>query len=148
MHAPRTVLHQHPSDRQGRFVSTMPGEMNAWLANESGKPVHVATENIDLTAELKRGLSFVRREREPRDGKEPAGRSKKPKRKLKRPMMHVTKWLGDIPVETGCSECASVVLKAIGSSHRPNREEYQKSFQQRGHCKTYTSGRVPVRRAH
>jgi hypothetical protein len=49
--------------------------------------------------------------------------------------MHVTKWLGDIPVEAGCSECASVVLKAIGSSHRPNREEYQKSFQQRGHCK-------------
>ena len=26
----------------------------------AGKPVHVATEDTDLTAELKRGLSFVR----------------------------------------------------------------------------------------
>jgi hypothetical protein len=69
-----------PVRRQGRFVSTTPEELNAWLGKESGKPVHVATENTDLTAELKRGLSFVRREKEPSAGKEQAGRSKKSKR--------------------------------------------------------------------
>jgi hypothetical protein len=49
-----------PVQRQGRFVSTTPEELNAWFGKESGKPVHVATETGDLTAELKRGLSFVR----------------------------------------------------------------------------------------
>jgi len=49
-----------PVRREGRFVSTSPEELNAWLGKESGKPVHVATENTDLLAELKRGLSFIR----------------------------------------------------------------------------------------
>jgi hypothetical protein len=70
-----------PVRRQRRFVSNTPEELNVWLGRESGKPVHVATENTDLTAELKRGLSFVRREKEPSVGKERAGRSKKAKRK-------------------------------------------------------------------
>lgn len=48
---------------------------------ESGKPVHVATENTDLTAELKRGLSFVRREKEPSATKKLEGKSKKANRK-------------------------------------------------------------------
>ena len=52
-----------PLGRQGRFVTTTASELNTWLGKESGKPVHVATENSDLTAELKRGLSFVRREK-------------------------------------------------------------------------------------
>lgn len=51
-----------PVRREGRLVTTTPEELNAWLGKESGKPVHVATEATDLTAELKRGLSFVRRE--------------------------------------------------------------------------------------
>ena len=68
-----------PVRRQGRFVSTTPEELNAWLGKESGKPVHVATDNTDLTAELKRGLSFVRDEKEASVRK--AGRSKKTKRK-------------------------------------------------------------------
>jgi hypothetical protein len=51
-----------PVRKQGRYVETTPDELSAWLGKESGKPVHVATENTDLTAELKRGLSFVRRE--------------------------------------------------------------------------------------
>jgi hypothetical protein len=38
-------------------------DFNAWLGKESGKPVHVATVNTDLAAELKRGLSFVRAEK-------------------------------------------------------------------------------------
>jgi hypothetical protein len=52
-----------PLRRQGRFVTTTQQELNAWLGKESGKPVHVATEDSDLTAELKRGLSFVRHEK-------------------------------------------------------------------------------------
>ena len=52
-----------PIRRQDRYVETTPDELNAWLGKESGKPVHVATEDTDLTAELKRGLSFVRHEK-------------------------------------------------------------------------------------
>jgi len=70
-----------PVRRQGRYVETTPDELNTWLGKESGKPVHVATEDTDLTAELKRGLSFVRREKEPSANKELAAKSKKAKRK-------------------------------------------------------------------
>ena len=70
-----------PVRRQGRYVETTPDELNAWLGKESGKPVHVATESTDLTAELKRGLSFVRHKKEPKAGKELSGLSKKVKRK-------------------------------------------------------------------
>jgi hypothetical protein len=52
-----------PVRKQGRYVETTPDELNAWLGKESGKPVHVATGDTDLTAELKRGLSFVRHEK-------------------------------------------------------------------------------------
>jgi hypothetical protein len=52
-----------PLRRQGRYIETTPDELNAWLGKESGKPVHVATEDTDLTAELKRGLSYVRHEK-------------------------------------------------------------------------------------
>jgi hypothetical protein len=54
-----------PVRKQGRYVETTPEELNTWLGKESGKPVHVATEATDLTAELKRGLSFVRHEKKP-----------------------------------------------------------------------------------
>jgi hypothetical protein len=67
---PQSVVQRWASDgmpvrKQGRYVETTPEELNAWLGRESGKPVHVATENTDLTAELKRGLSFVRHEKQP-----------------------------------------------------------------------------------
>lgn len=52
-----------PVRREGRLVTTTPEELNAWLGKESGKPVHVATEATDLTAEIKRGLAFVRQEK-------------------------------------------------------------------------------------
>ena len=52
-----------PVRREGRLITTTPEELNVWLGKETGKPVHVATENTDLTAELKRGLSFVRHEK-------------------------------------------------------------------------------------
>jgi hypothetical protein len=68
---PTSVVQRWSSDgmpvrKQGRYVETTPDELNAWLGKESGKPVHVATEDADLTAELKRGLSFVRAEKKPK----------------------------------------------------------------------------------
>jgi len=53
-----------PVRKHGRYVETTPEELNAWLGKESGKPVYVATGDTDLTAELKRGLKFVRSEKE------------------------------------------------------------------------------------
>jgi hypothetical protein len=57
---------------------------------------------------------------------------------MKKPTLRVAKWLGDIPVEAGCSACPGVVFRAKGSGHRPNREEYQKSIQAQfdEHCNT------------
>jgi hypothetical protein len=49
-----------PVTKQGRFVTTSPEELNAWLGRESGKPVHVGTPEEDLAAELKRGIAFLR----------------------------------------------------------------------------------------
>lgn len=51
-----------PVRREGQFVSTTPKELNDWLGQQSGKPVHIVTDETDLTSELKRGLSFVRKE--------------------------------------------------------------------------------------
>jgi hypothetical protein len=48
---------------------------------------------------------------------------------VKKATLRVTKWLSDIPVEACCTACAGVSFKAQSSSHRPNREEYQKSLQ-------------------
>lgn len=49
-----------PVRRQGRFVTSTPEELNRWLGEESGKPVHVVTDESDLAAEIKRGISFAR----------------------------------------------------------------------------------------
>ena len=55
---------------------------------------------------------------------------------MKKPSLRVTKWLRDIPVEAQCTHCAGVSFRAQGSSHRPNREEYQRSLQSQfdAHC--------------
>jgi hypothetical protein len=57
---------------------------------------------------------------------------------MKKPTIRVTKWLGDIPVEAQCTFCPTVAFKAQGTSHRPNREEYQQSLQAQfdEHCKS------------
>ena len=52
-----------PVRREGQFVSTTVKELNDWLGKQSGKPVHVVTDETDLGAELKRGLSYVRHKR-------------------------------------------------------------------------------------
>jgi hypothetical protein len=55
-----------PVTREGRRVQASPDELNRWLVGESaGEPVQIATEMADLTSELKRGLSFVRKHTPP-----------------------------------------------------------------------------------
>jgi hypothetical protein len=67
-----------PVRKQGRYVETTPEELNEWLGKQSGKPVHFATADTDLTAELKRGLAFVRAEHKP---SVPSADGKKAKRR-------------------------------------------------------------------
>lgn len=50
-----------PIHKEGRFVTASSDELNTWLGREAGKPVHPATEMKDLTSELKRGLSYIRK---------------------------------------------------------------------------------------
>jgi hypothetical protein len=56
---------------------------------------------------------------------------------MKKPILRITKWLADVAVEAHCTLCPTVSFKAQGTSHRPNREEYQKSLQAQvdAHCK-------------
>jgi hypothetical protein len=65
---PSSVVQRWASDgmplrREGRYVETTVSELNGWLGKQSGKPVHVVTDETDLSAELKRGLSYVRHKR-------------------------------------------------------------------------------------
>jgi len=48
---------------------------------------------------------------------------------MKTPIIRVTKWLADIPVEACCSMCPAISFRAQSKGHRPNREEYQRSLQ-------------------
>jgi hypothetical protein len=53
-----------PVNRQGRYVTAMPDDLNKWLGREAGgEPVKVATATTDLSAELKRGLAFARQQK-------------------------------------------------------------------------------------
>ncbi len=62
--AQRWAKNGMPIRHEGRSVVGSAEELTAWLGKESGgEPVHVAAPESDLAAELKRGLSFVRRER-------------------------------------------------------------------------------------
>lgn len=65
-----------PVRKQGRYVETTPPELNEWLGRESGKPVHVATGDTDLTAELKRGLLFVHSKQHPMPAKKQSAKAK------------------------------------------------------------------------
>jgi hypothetical protein len=62
---PKSVVHRWqkqgmPVHRQGRNVIAAAEELNAWLGAESGEPLQVATEQMDLASEMKRALSLVR----------------------------------------------------------------------------------------
>ncbi len=52
-----------PVTHEGHRVHAIAEELNRWLGRESAdEPVQIATRTSDLTTELKRGLSFVRKE--------------------------------------------------------------------------------------
>lgn len=48
---------------------------------------------------------------------------------MKKPTIRVTKWLRDIPSEATCTACPDISFREQGTSHRPGREEYQRSLQ-------------------
>jgi hypothetical protein len=51
-----------PVTREGRFVYASREELSGYLGREAGLdvPVHIATENMDLSADLKRALAYAR----------------------------------------------------------------------------------------
>ena len=54
-----------PLTRIGRYVAASPADLERWLTREAGakETLHIPDENTDLVADLKRGLSEVRRDR-------------------------------------------------------------------------------------
>ena len=53
-----------PVTREGRSVYASPEELTAWVGTERGQkePIHIASEGEDLLADLKQGLSHVRKQ--------------------------------------------------------------------------------------
>lgn len=49
-----------PVEHSGRVVQAHPDKLNLWLGREIREPVQIATETSDLSAELRRGLAYVR----------------------------------------------------------------------------------------
>ena len=51
-----------PVERDGRFMTASPEELSRYLGHEAGLdvPIHIASEGMDLSADLKRGLSYAR----------------------------------------------------------------------------------------
>jgi hypothetical protein len=54
-----------PVAREGRSVYASPEELTAWVGTERGlrEPIHIAGQGEDLVADLKQGLSYVRKQR-------------------------------------------------------------------------------------
>jgi hypothetical protein len=52
-----------PVIHEGRRVEASPDELNTWLGREAAEPVQIATEYTHLSAELKRGLSYARKQK-------------------------------------------------------------------------------------
>ena len=48
---------------------------------------------------------------------------------MNKPSLRITKWMGNIPVEGGCTSCADVNLKVAATTHRPVLEEYQTALE-------------------
>jgi hypothetical protein len=61
-----------PVTHQGRRVRASAGELNRWLGREAAEPVEIVTESTDLSSELKRGLSYIRKQRHAQDKKKAA----------------------------------------------------------------------------
>jgi hypothetical protein len=64
--AQRWAKSEMPVTHEGRNVYASPEELNRWLGRESaGEPVQIASESTDLSSELKRALSYVRKHSPP-----------------------------------------------------------------------------------
>ena len=51
-----------PVAHEGRAVTATPDELNRWLGRESsGEPVTIASDESDLSADLKRGLAYLKK---------------------------------------------------------------------------------------
>lgn len=56
-----------PVIHEGRRVHASAEELTDWLGRESaGEPVQILTESADLSSQLKRGLSYLRKNRQSR----------------------------------------------------------------------------------
>src|ERR1700676_5224328 len=57
-----------PVTREGRFMYASREELSSYLGREAGLdvPVHIATENADLSADLKRALAHARAGNQPK----------------------------------------------------------------------------------
>lgn len=50
-----------PISRAGRSITASPADLNSWLGREAGgEPLHVATEQADLSVDMKRGLAYLK----------------------------------------------------------------------------------------
>lgn len=51
-----------PVSREGRFITATPEELSRYLGREAGLavPVHVASQDMDMSADLKRALAYAR----------------------------------------------------------------------------------------
>jgi hypothetical protein len=59
-----------PVSRIGRRVHAPVQDLDRWLGREShAEPVHITTDSADLSSELSRGLSYVRKHRRVRNRK-------------------------------------------------------------------------------
>jgi len=61
-----------PLTRVGRHVEASPDELNRWMGRETSEPVHIATESADLSSELRRGLAFVKKQKQAQKRKKAA----------------------------------------------------------------------------
>jgi hypothetical protein len=59
-----------PLTRIGRYVAASPADLERWLTREAGakETLHIPNEKTDLVADLKRGLSEVRKVRSKSSG--------------------------------------------------------------------------------
>jgi predicted site-specific integrase-resolvase len=61
-----------PVTREGRRIQASPQELNRWMGRETAEPVHIATESSDLSSELRRGLFYVKKQKQTQTKKKAA----------------------------------------------------------------------------
>jgi len=74
--AQRWAKSDMPVKREGRHITASPAELNIWLRRESaGEPLSIASETADLSADLKRGLSYARKRAKEERSKADSGKA-------------------------------------------------------------------------